>query len=127
MVLNQLHEAHDAAHDHADEPDDNAPDNDNDEGADDYGDYGDGRIAISEWRGLFTDDVGWRMLLLHSMTLCCVLVVTFNLSLVQSGGDRADRDLREWPGLLQDHLPCDADSGGLFLALSFLPSPSAHP
>ena len=85
MVLNQLHEAHDAGHDNADEPDGDAPGGDDDEGADDHGDYDDGRIAISEWRGLFTDDVGWRMLLLHSMTSGCVLVVTLNLSFSSIG------------------------------------------
>ena len=70
VVLNQLAEAHDAQGP-AVEPDGDNPDDDNDYLDDNADDNGDGRIAISELRGILTDDVGWLMLLLLSMMIGC--------------------------------------------------------
>ena len=73
VVLNQLAEARDAQGP-AGEPDGDNPDDDNDYLDDDADDNGDGRIVISEWTGILTDDVGWLMLLLLSMVIGCFLL-----------------------------------------------------
>ena len=70
-VLSQIHDAQKAGNTIDDEPADDVPEDDADDEADDEGEDYEGSgargpnaahlIAISQWRGLFTDDVSWRI------------------------------------------------------------------
>ena len=70
-VLSQIYDAQKAGYTIDDEPADDVPEDDADDEADEEGEDYEGSgargpnedhlIAISQWRGLFTDDVSWRL------------------------------------------------------------------
>ena len=63
-ILTKVHDAQKAGHNTADKPAEDAPggdDGEDDKGPGGHGDYDSNRIAISEWRGIITDDVSWQI------------------------------------------------------------------
>ena len=63
-ILTKVYDAQKAGRNTADKPADDVPGGDegkDDEGSGGQGDYEGHRIAISQWRGIITDDVSWRI------------------------------------------------------------------